>query len=206
MISIFKRQVAHLMAPARRRGADDEPTAQALTLRSWALEAEAAAGIAKTLAPTAFVPTASRCGRTRRNATDPSGCSDLDRTVQQVAAVLLAGQELDFQPMASLRAFVIIRDTVAMTAIAARALMLTNGHEIVVTESTSTRAVVQGQAGRGGSLAAIRSGTWTAPARPGCTQGTAKATGRSRPRPCWWRGPARRCPGGSPPMPCWGCR
>lgn len=133
------------MPAARRRGADDDTTARALSLRSWALEAEAAAGIAKTLAPTAFVPDSLKVWTNPQERDRSKRVLDLDRTVQQVAAVLLAGQELDFQPMASLRAFVIIRDTVAMTAIAARALMLTNGHEIVVTESTSTRAVVKGK-------------------------------------------------------------
>lgn len=133
------------MAPARRRGADDEATAQALSLRGWAMEAEAAAGIAKTLAPTAFVPDSLKVWTNPQERDRSKRVLDLDRTVQQVAAVLLAGQELDFKPMASLRAFVIIRDTVAMTAIAARALMLANAHEIVVTESTSTRAVVKGK-------------------------------------------------------------
>jgi len=130
---------------APRRGADDEHQAAALSLRGWALEAEAAAGIAKSLAPTAFVPDHLRVFTNPQERNPDRRVLDMDRTVQQVAAVLLAGQELEFKPMASLRAFVIIRGTVSLYAIAARALLQRRGHEIVVVESTSTRAVVRGR-------------------------------------------------------------
>jgi hypothetical protein len=115
-----------------------------LTLRGWAAEAEAAANIAKALAPTSFVPDHLRVWR---NPDAPASQRELDydRTVQTIAAVLLAGQELEFKPMASLRAFVIIRGTVALFAVAARALLQRHGHEIVVVESSSARARVQGR-------------------------------------------------------------
>jgi hypothetical protein len=116
----------------------------ALTLRGWMVEAEAAAGIAKALAPTAFVPEHLKVWL-NPEAHPSKRQLDYDSTVAQIAAVLLAGQELEFQPMASLRAFVIIRGTVAMYAIAARALLQHHGHEIVVVESTSSRAVVRGR-------------------------------------------------------------
>jgi len=124
------------------RGRDDPG---ALTLRGWALEAEAAAGIAKALAPTAFVPEHLRVYENPQERNPALRVLDYDATVQQIAAVLLAGQELEFPPMASLRAFVIIRGTVALYAIAARALLQRHGHDIVVIESTSTRAIVRGQ-------------------------------------------------------------
>ena len=118
---------------------------EALSLRGWAAEAEAAAGIAKALAPTAFVPEHLRV-YTNPLERDPSKrVLDYESTVAQIAAVLLAGQELQFQPMASLRAFVIIRGSVALFAIAARALLQWHGHDIIVRESTSTRAVVSGR-------------------------------------------------------------
>jgi hypothetical protein len=118
------------------RGHAGDNNVVALSLRGWAEEAQAAAGIAKALAPTAFVPDHLRVW------TNPK---ERDSTVAQVSAVLLAGQELEFGPMASLRAFVIIRGTVALFAVAARALLLRHGHEIVVRESTSSRAIVSGR-------------------------------------------------------------
>jgi hypothetical protein len=116
-----------------------------LTLRGWAAEAEAAANIAKALAPTSFVPDHLRVWRNPEERDPALRELDYDRTVQTVAAVLLAGQELEFKPMASLRAFVIIRGTVALFAVAARGLLQRHGHDIVVIESTSQRARVQGR-------------------------------------------------------------
>ena len=116
----------------------------ALTLRGWAAEAEAAASIAKALAPTSFIPDHLKVWL-NPDAPPSKRELDYDSTVAQVAAVLLAGQELELSPMASLRAFVIIRGTVALYAIAARALLLHAGHDIVVVESTSIRAVVRGR-------------------------------------------------------------
>ncbi len=120
-----------------------------MTLRGFAGELEAAANIAKALAPTDFVPEQLR-RYTNPEERDPrKRILDYDTTVQTIAAVLVAGQELGFRPMASLRAFTIIRGNVAMYALAARALLLAHGHEIIVVESTSERAIVRGR--RGGS-------------------------------------------------------
>jgi len=124
-----------------------EPAAEslgALSLRGWAAEAEAAAGIAKALAGTAFVPDHLRVWTNPQERDPAKRVLDYENTVAQVTAVLLAGQELEFGPMASLRAFVIIRGTVALYAIAARALLQRHGHEIVVVESNSMRAIVRG--------------------------------------------------------------
>jgi hypothetical protein len=117
---------------------------QALSLRGWAAEAEAAASIAKALAPTSFIPDHLKVWL-NPDAPPSRRELDYDSTVAQVAAVLLAGQELELKPMASLRAFVIIRGTVALYAIAARGLLQHQGHDITVVESTSVRAVVRGR-------------------------------------------------------------
>ena len=115
-----------------------------ISLRAWAAEAEAAAGIAKALAGTAFVPEQLR-RYTNPDAPANKRILDYDGTVATVSAVLLAGQELGFGPMASLRSITLIKGTVALYALAARALLLQAGHEIVVKESTSQRAVVVGR-------------------------------------------------------------
>jgi hypothetical protein len=117
----------------------------ALSLRGWAAEAEAAANIAKALAPTSFIPDHLKVWVNPEERNPDKKQLDYDATVAQIAAVLLAGQELELKPMASLRAFVIIRGTVALYAIAARGLLQHQGHEITVVESTSVRAVVRGR-------------------------------------------------------------
>jgi hypothetical protein len=117
----------------------------ALSLRDWAGEAEAAADIAKALAPTSFIPEHLKVWTNPDERNKADRVLDYEATVAQVAAVLLAGQELELKPMASLRAFVIIKGTVALYAIAARGLLQHQGHDIIVKESTSTRAIVMGR-------------------------------------------------------------
>ena len=131
---------------------DDSPYGHRQSLASWAQEAAAATEIARQMVPTEFVPDTLRVWL-------DDGKQDLDftRTVQTVAMVLLAGQELGFGPMASLRSITIIRGTVGLYALAARALLLQNGHEIEVRESTSARAIVDGR--RAGATQWQRS-TW----------------------------------------------
>ena len=129
------------MSPARPH---DTPSSNELSLRTWAAEAEAAAGIARVLAPTPFVPDSLRRW-TNPDARPADRILDLDGTVATVTAVLLAGQELRLPPMASLRSFTLIKGTVAMYAIAARGLLQNAGHDIVIKESTSQRAVVDGR-------------------------------------------------------------
>lgn len=117
-----------------------------LTLRAWFAEAEAAAGIARQLADTPFVPDS-----LKRFAPLPRGAPretprvlDVDATVAVVSAALLAGQELGFGPMASLRSMDIVRGVPALRANALRALVQHYGHDLIVIESTGTRAVVRG--------------------------------------------------------------
>ena len=120
-------------------------TDAAVSLREWAIDLEAAAGIARAIVGTPFVPDQLRIWINPAERDPAKKMLDVDQTVATVSAVLLAGQELALPPMASLRAFTVIRGTVAMYAVAARALLLSHGHEIIIRESTSTRAIVDGR-------------------------------------------------------------
>ena len=113
-----------------------------MSLRGWALEAEAAAGIARALAPTPFVPDGLRRWVNPEERDPRKRQLDFEGTVATVTAVLLAGQELEFGPMASLRAITIIKGQVALYALANRAILQRHGHDIVVKESTDFRAIV----------------------------------------------------------------
>jgi hypothetical protein len=121
-------------APATTNGAR--------SLEAWATEAEAAAGIARALAQTAFLPDSLKIYRDQQRTK-----LDLDATVAQAAAALLTGQELGLSPMAALRSIDVIppgSGSPALRAAALRALVQHHGHDIWVTESTDTRAVVRG--------------------------------------------------------------
>lgn len=110
------------------------------SLALWAEEAEAAAGIARALAGTAFIPDSLKVF-------DPKQGFDLDATVAQVTAALLTGQELGMPPMASLRSIDVIppgSGSPALRAAAQRALLQQHGHDIWVAETTDTRAIVRG--------------------------------------------------------------
>jgi len=110
------------------------------TLALWAAEAEAAAGIARQLAGTAFIPDSLRVR-------DQQDRVDWDATVAQVTAALLTGQELGLNPMASLRSIDVIppgSGSPALRALVMRALLQQHGHDIWVEESTATRAIVRG--------------------------------------------------------------
>lgn len=113
-----------------------------LSLRAWAAEAEAAAGIARSLVGTPFVPDGLRVFSNPDERDPRKKVVDLEATVLTVTAVLLAGLEVGMGPMASLRSFTLIRGQVAMYALAARALLQQHGHEIVVKETNSSRAIV----------------------------------------------------------------
>jgi hypothetical protein len=129
--------------------------AQAATdLVNWSVQAEAAAGVARSIVGTAFVPASLRV-------LDDRNRLDIDATLATVTAALLTGQELGFSPMASLRSIVIIppgSGTPALLAAALRALVLHRGHEIWVVESTSTRAVVRG---RRAGFETVQESVWT---------------------------------------------
>jgi hypothetical protein len=112
------------------------------SLVAWAAEAEAAAGIARALATTAFLPDSLKVYADAKRTQ-----LDLDATVAQAAAALLTGQELGLSPMASLRSIDVIppgSGSPALRAAALRGLVQHHGHDIWIVESTQTRAVVRG--------------------------------------------------------------
>jgi len=96
------------------------------TLHNWVYVAGKVHGIATSLARTSFVP-ASMKGRP-----------------DDIAACILTGRELGFDPMASLRSIDIIDGTPALRAITLRAIVQAKGHEVWVEESTMNKAVVCG--------------------------------------------------------------
>lgn len=96
-------------------------------LAEWVEQARQVANIADMLCRTSFVPKAFQ-GK-------PAEC----------AAAILAGQEMDMSPMASLRAIDVIEGKPGLTALGLRALVQSKGHEIWTHESTATRAVVKGR-------------------------------------------------------------
>lgn len=79
---------------------------------------------------------------------------------QEVTAVILAGDELGFKPMAALKAFDIIQGTPALRAHAMRALVMTHGHEVQLLESTPEKAVYRGRR-KGGAESDWQHVTWT---------------------------------------------
>lgn len=64
---------------------------------------------------------------------------------EEAAAAIMTGQEVGLSPLAALRSIDIINGVPAMRAVALRALVQAEGHEIWTAESTATRAVVKGR-------------------------------------------------------------
>jgi hypothetical protein len=95
-------------------------------LALWASEARQAYSIAVSLAKTSFVPNQFR-----------------DKP-HEITAAILAGKELDLEPMSALRSIAIINGTPALTALAMRGLVQSHGHDIEVISESPTRAVVKG--------------------------------------------------------------
>jgi hypothetical protein len=120
-----------------------------LSLRTWAAELEAAASIARQLAPTAFLPDTLRRyeyderGRALDGKDGRPARLDLDATTATAAAAILTGQELGLKPMASLRSIAVIGNTPALAALTLRAILQHAGHDIWIVESTASRAVVR---------------------------------------------------------------
>ena len=96
-------------------------------LGEWAQSALAAHQVAEGLVQTAFVPEAFR-GKPH-----------------EATAAILAGAEVGLSPLAALRSFDIINGTAAARAITLRAIVQSQGHEIVLTESTATRCKMRGR-------------------------------------------------------------
>jgi hypothetical protein len=96
-------------------------------LELWARQAKSAAVYAEAVCSTTMAPAAYR-GK-------PA----------EATAAILAGAELGFSPMASLRAFDNIGGTPAPKAMTLRAVVQAAGHEVRIVESTAERAVVDGR-------------------------------------------------------------
>lgn len=104
-----------------------DQAAPGIDLKVWAEQATAAAIYAERVCSTSMVPTAYR------------------NKPAEACAAILAGAELGFSPMASLRAFDNISGTPAPKAMTLRAVAQKAGHEVVIEESSSERAVVAGR-------------------------------------------------------------
>lgn len=112
-----------------------EPTALAVPdqatpgvdLKVWAEQARSAAVYAEAVCRTSMVPAAYK-GKP-----------------EEATAAILAGAELGFSPMASLRAFDNIQGVPAPKAMTLRAVVQSVGHEVRIIESTPERAVVDGR-------------------------------------------------------------
>jgi hypothetical protein len=152
------------MSPARRPR-DDEPSRE-LSIRQWAAELEAAAQIARQLAPTAFIPESlkryfldERTGKPRDGKDGRPALLDLDATTATAAAAIMTGQELGLPVMASLRSIAIINNTPSLLAMTLRAILQHAGHEIWVDDvSNATRAIVHA---RRADSDQAQTSTWT---------------------------------------------
>jgi hypothetical protein len=117
---------------------DQQPT-PGVDLELWARQATGAAVYAERVCSTSMVPAAYR-GK-------PA----------EATAAILAGAELGFSPMASLRAFDNIQGVPAPKAMTLRAVVQAAGHQVEIVESTADRAVVRG---RRNAMSGWATSTW----------------------------------------------
>jgi hypothetical protein len=96
-------------------------------LAEWAHSADAAYTVAQRLSDSAFVPQQFR-----------------GKPVETTAAIL-AGLEVGLSPMQAIRSFDIIQGTAAPRAITLRALVQSQGHEMILVESSPTRCKMKGR-------------------------------------------------------------
>jgi hypothetical protein len=101
------------------------PETPGVDLAVWAEQARSAAIYAEAVCRTLMVPAQYR-GK-------PA----------EATAAILAGAELGFDPMRALNAFDNIQGTPAPKAVTLRAIVLAQGHKVVIEESTAERAVVR---------------------------------------------------------------
>lgn len=111
--------------PVETAEADSGPLSE---LGQWARDASDAYRVARSLAPTEFVPDAMR------------------NRPELVTAAILAGIEIGLQPMAALRSFDIVKGTPTMRANTLRGLVQAAGHEVWIDpDSNETRAIAYGR-------------------------------------------------------------
>lgn len=96
-------------------------------LSEWAQAAAAAYDVAVGLVDTSFVPQQFR-GKP-----------------QEATAAILSGAEVGLSPMAALKSFDIIQGVAAPRALTLRAIVQSQGHEMIQDESNATRCVMRGR-------------------------------------------------------------
>lgn len=102
-------------------------TAAVQRLGDWAAAASAAYQVAEKLVETSFVPVQFK-----------------GKAVEATAAIL-AGAECGLSPMASLKSFDVIQGVAAPRALTLRAIVQSQGHEMVLDESTEARCKMRGR-------------------------------------------------------------
>jgi hypothetical protein len=121
---IAQRDEQQAVATTQPQPQQQITTKSALVL--WAEEARVVANIAVSIAKTPFA-------------------GQLRGKPEEVTAVILAGNELGFKPMAALKAFDIIQGTPALRAHAMRGLVQSKGHKIQLVESDDKHCVMRGR-------------------------------------------------------------
>ena len=96
-------------------------------LGDWAQAAAAAYEVAKGLVGTSFVP------------------AQFKGKPEEATAAILAGAEVGLSPMAALKSFDIIQGTAAPRALTLRAIVQSQGHEMILDESTENRCKMRGR-------------------------------------------------------------
>lgn len=96
-------------------------------LGEWAHAAAAAYEVAQGLVDTSFVP------------------AQFKGKPAEATAAILSGAEVGLSPMASLKSFDIIQGTAAPKALTLRAIVQSQGHEMILDESTENRCKMRGR-------------------------------------------------------------
>jgi hypothetical protein len=96
-------------------------------LGDWAEAAGAAYQVAQRLVETSFVP------------------AQFKGKPAEATAAILSGAEVGLSPMASLKSFDIIQGTAAPRALTLRAIVQSQGHEMILEESTEARCKMRGR-------------------------------------------------------------
>lgn len=117
-----ERDVTHITSAAM-----PPATPGSASLVAWAHEAQAALELAEVIVATSFCPQQYRS------------------KPHEAAAAMLAGAELGFNPMASLRCFDNIQGVTAPKAITQVAVAQSHGHVIQVVSESATKVVVRGK-------------------------------------------------------------
>jgi len=111
-------------------------------LEYWFHQAEAAAGIIKLIVLTPIFPDALKRYQ-NPDAPEDERVLDVEASVATGVGVLLKGEELGMAgPMTALASITIVKGTVVLYAMAARALLMQQGHELIIRTATDHRCVI----------------------------------------------------------------